>query len=397
MALDFNNVSICPQEIPEILGLITYRETELEYWEQHLGAVPGQFKWHTWLGDGQLGACCTNVESTPNIYEGLTDVNCFKSGGELCKEQVAEYFNRLNGWVFTAGTEEILPQEFARALIEGEVNAIQRRVSRIIWWGDTTNADTNLNLIDGLIKKALVADSAGNTAINLGVIDTGNVWDAVRAIIAAIPIEAREFGNIDIYMGEDVASRLFSYFVSQNLYHYNNGARDYYQPFPVLNGYTNNIQIVPVRGLDGPAPAGSPTGITTGNHVIIATPRNNIHSFTNLADDKTTVKVSYCDCDDILKWRLKFILGIDYKWRPWVVIAQITPEVLEAEYCINVCQNTALETFIAASPQISEADIVQKTIQGLIDANVIEVKKTAGRPKKVSDEISENIDDDATA
>lgn len=306
MAIDVSNLTLVPQRQAEIIGKIIRRETILPRFMAHNGYNPGPALLRIYEGGGDFSDCCEVPESGGEFLEVPTTIACIQSGNEFCEADLARSLNDFE-FMFTAGNEQI-DGRLEDLFTEQELAKIAINIDRLVFQGDTASSDNNLNKIDGLIK--LATNSPLTTKVN---ITTGNVYQAIAQIIADVPVEAYDMGDIAIIVGRDVAKNLQAYLVAHNLYHYNPGDRGPYDPL-VIPGIAG-VTIIPNRGLDG-------------TNRVIATPLQNIHWLTNLEGDHMTLNWGYTEYHDRFYWRLRFILGINFGIYENVVIATVSADVI---------------------------------------------------------------------
>lgn len=332
MALDLTGLQQYVQDPQRLIGVLLNRETVLRYFDAHEGFFPGQAVLRFYTGGGDLGACCTVPTGTGAFSEKLFNIVCIESGNDFCLEDLARYI-RDAGMRFTAGLESAGSVE--EIIMNQELAKIAKNIDILVFQGDTDETNTNLNRIDGLIKQA--NEATDSVKLN---ITSGSVYSTIAQIIAAIPYDAYDLGEVDIFVGREVAARLQSALIALNLYNFTVGQRN---PYDVIEfpGFSN-VRIIPTRGLDG-------------TNTIIATPSRNIHWLTNLEDDYMRMSWNYTEYHQLYYWRVKFLLGVGFGLTEYVVIATITADVLNAPVGIPVdvvaprnAAGTAINTAVEA-------------------------------------------------
>lgn len=308
MALDITGLQQYVQDSNILLGKLINRDSVLRLFEAHDGHFPGQSVLRIYTAGGDLDDCCTVPTGSGSFEQVLINVACILSGNEFCLEDLAKYI-RDAGMRFTAGRESAGSVE--EVIMNQELAKVARNIDKLVFQGDTTSADTNLNKLDGLIK--LAENSADTVKVT---ITEGNAYTAIQQILLSIPVDAYDLGDIAILVGLDVAQALQGAFVAKNFYNYQFNERGLYD-YLMFPGY-GNVRIIPTSGLNG-----------TGR--VIATPLNNIHWLTNLQDDYQTASWNYTEYHQLYYWRIKFLLGVGFGIYEYVVIADVDQDVISAQ------------------------------------------------------------------
>lgn len=357
MAIDISGLTLLEQRSPEIIGKLLNKETVLRLFVPHEGYNPGPALLRLYEGGGDLENCCTIPDSGGEFSEVPANVVCIMSGGDFCEENLAKYLNDLK-FRFTAGNESI-DSTLEQLLMEQELAKVSLHIDRLVWQGDTTSSNGNLNKIDGLIKQAL-----NNPLSVKPTITADNLYAAIIQIITALPPEAYDMGGeIGIFMSRSMAQQLKLTLIGMNLYHFNPGTvsnpdNDY--SMPLFDG----IRIIPTRGLDN-------------TNYIIATPRNNIHWLTNLANDHMTLDWGYDKYHQVYYWRIKFLLGLTFGLFENVVIAQVDEDIIGAAYC--PCSSTGGGTGEALDVNVLNTSIpVSDTVTVTNDGTFVGPTEAAG-------------------
>jgi hypothetical protein len=311
--IDVTGVECSFQDIGEIFGKLTREESVLRLFRVHTGFVPGEGRLRFYTAGSNLGNCCEDRNGTGEFSQKLIPVECISVGNEFCLADLKCVLQDLNNIRFTAGNES------AGSLIDLFVNQelanTSFNIDRLVFQGDTTSGDPNLNKLDGLIKQATNATDS----IKLGQITTGNILDAITRVIAAMPVQAQRFartnGGIDVFIDPNVAFNLHTGLVMLNQYNYNPGS---YEIDGIIRiPWLNNVTIYPTDGLEG-------------TNTIIATPIANIHWLTNLENDYLTAYSDYSYYHKRFFWDIQFLLGVGFGFDEWVVIATYTDAVAQA-------------------------------------------------------------------
>ncbi len=319
MALDYTGLQQYVQDKEGLIGKLINKDTVLGFLMPHEGYLTGPAVLKLFKGDGSLGDCCADPSSASPFAEAKADVACIASGNRFCLKDLAQYI-RDAGIRFTAGRESAGSVE--EVIMNTELGAVASRIDTLVFQGDTTSANANLNKIDGLIKQAT------NATDSVKITTSANAYAAIAEVIATLPLEAWN-SEIAVFVGMDVAGMFRNTLVGMNLYNYNAGNGT---PFDSMNmpGYAG-VKIIPSRGLNG-----------TGK--IIATPIDNVHYLTNRADDYMQLFWGYSEYHKMYYWNIEFLLGITFGFTDQVVIGTAPAAGLSGGFGLPVSIVSPLDT-----------------------------------------------------
>lgn len=309
MAIDLTNLQSYVQDPNVLLGRLLNKETILKSFEPHDGYHPGQSVLRLYNAGGDLDDTCKVPEGTGSFDEQIFDIVAIQSGNEFCLEDLSRYI-RDAGMRYTAGKTSAGSVE--EVIMYQEIAKIGRNIDNLVFQGDKTSANGNLNKLDGLLKLA-DEELAGDRQIT---ISSGNVYDAIQALVAEVPYEAFDWGDIVVMAGRDVVKALQAALVAMNLTHYNPGDKQVDEDIWMPG--MGRVWVKPARGLDG-----------TGR--MIATPLENCHWLTNLEDDYQEALWDYDNYNQKFYWRVKFLLGVGFARYDILATANITDDVLKAK------------------------------------------------------------------
>lgn len=315
MAVDLSNISICPQRQAEIIGRTIRHNTILDYFTPHTGYNKGAFTYRFMEAGGNFVDCCEEGagQMTGSEIDGRT--NCFKFENKWCGEALQEALNDFQFQV-TAGGESI-DGRITDVFAEENIAYVSNLVNKVVVQGDTTSSDANLKRIDGILKQArangVVIDTPTST----------NLYQAIKEGIRRLPVEARQAGEILVFIPLEWGDLLQDRLINENLFHYNPGSTSSINDTYRLPGLAN-VTVVPNYGF-------------SDNNEILILPRVDLHWFTNIATDYTNLYFGRCECADQWLERIKFILGVLLIRPDWSVVMTISDEILNAPFCIQVC------------------------------------------------------------
>lgn len=320
MALDVTGLQQSVAVIEEVLGKLTYQETILGLFEASTDALPDTiYKYRMLEGNAVLGDCCGDSDATLKPEEIEAYAACIASRLILCELDMAKMASNATGMRFGAGRESAGSLE--ELISMQQLASLAKVIDRLIWQGDTTLADGQLNKIDGLLKQADDATDAIDITIN-----TGDAYSAILSIASAIPEDAFDRGGaIGIFVNQAMFNAFsLSLIARDNSYIPPTGDinRPNYNQRVSVPGFSN-IFLINARGL-------------VGTNRAIATPISNIHWLTNLESDHTTFDWDYNKWHERYKWYAKFVLGIFFKETDLVVNITIDPAVLTNRYSVDV-------------------------------------------------------------
>ncbi|MCD8030852.1 MAG: hypothetical protein LUF85_08560 [Bacteroides sp.] len=194
MAINIRSLEELPGLSPDLVTRKVYEDTILNRFgiEVMEGATPGPYRIRIFDPVAHLSKCCQPYNGDSNITEKDVEVICFKDGQTYCEEDLARVI-RNTDFRFTAGKESAGSLEMA--ITEGQLATFLEAVDKMVFQGDKTSVEPNLNLYDGLLKQA-EADGCRITA------DSGSIYDAMVAGFLALPEDALKMGTVAIFVPE---------------------------------------------------------------------------------------------------------------------------------------------------------------------------------------------------
>lgn len=308
MAIELSVLQDYAKLYPELFTKHIYRPSVLQFFQLHEGVDPGKIIIPLYNDDTNLHDCCSTPDDTDTIDTKEIVAACIQARKEYCETDLAKIL-RDGTMRFTAGQESA--GELARIISEQSMYSVQRKIDRLVFNGDVDSSDQNLNKLDGLVKQA--TEATDSVKLN---ITTGNIWSAIYSVVKAIPTGAYDLGNVIVFVPKEVESVWQMTLIERNLYNYNPSN------ISVTDGYTRqyvpgfgNITIVGVQGLKGQ---------------IIATPEANLHALVSRQGDNTTYKWGYNEYHERYYWYLKFVLGVTFGLTEYVVVADVSEDVINA-------------------------------------------------------------------
>lgn len=225
------------------------------------------------------------------IATGLIKVNMTVCPDKLLGKY-AEYLVKIGA------TEDELP--FEQFIIQGIIEAINAKMEKAVWQGDTESLDGDLNKFDGLLK--LAAEEDDTVIVNFAEDDT--VWDKIKKVYTALPEEALERGKVSAFISAEDFRAFMLELVEKNFFHYDGAHNEAPEEF-VFPG--TNLTVVKSNGLN-----------RTG--VMYCTFERNMYYGCDLENNKEEVKVWFSDDDDIFKIKVKWNAGVQTAFPGMVVL-----------------------------------------------------------------------------
>ena len=190
--------------------------------------------------------------------------------------------------------------------ITGELVAkINKKLEKAVWQGDKSSDNANLNKFDGLLT-ILAAESASTVNVT-GLTTADTVYDAIKAVILAIPEELLE-KDVEVMVSPEAYRDFAMELVEKNYYHYDpqNGAvTDAGFLFP-----GTNIRVVKVQGL-------------AGTKAIVATYWKNLYYGADLLGEEERFRLWYDEEDEMFRFRALWNSGVQVAFPDEVVIAEM--------------------------------------------------------------------------
>ena len=251
------------------------------------------------LQDGK--GCGFTAAGSATLTQRTITTAVIKVNMDVCPDSLlgkyAEYLVRIG-----ANSNEL---PFEQYLIDGVTTAINKKIEKLIWQGDTTQStNTDLKWINGILKQ-LASDSdkvavsiAANTAI----------YDAIKAVYLAIPEETLERGA-EIYVSPANYRDFLMAMVEKKYFNYS-GPQDSAPEEFVFPG--TDVKVVKTPGLAG-----------VNDRIVASFPENFVYGC-DAEGDLEDVKIWFSDDDDLFKLKVKWNSGIAYRFPNQVTLGTIS-------------------------------------------------------------------------
>ena len=250
------------------------------------------------LQDGK--GCGFTASGSATLTQRTITTAVIKVNMDVCPDSLlgkyAEYLVRID-----ANSNEL---PFEQYIVDGVTTEINKKIEKLIWQGDTTQAsNTDLKWINGILKQ-LASDSdkvavsiAANTAI----------YDAIKAVYLAIPEETLERGA-EIYVSPANYRDFLMAMVEKKYFNYS-GPQDSAPEEFVFPG--TDVKVVKTPGLAG-----------VNDRIVASFPENFVYGC-DAEGDLEDVKIWFSDDDDLFKLKVKWNSGIAYRFPNQVTLGTI--------------------------------------------------------------------------
>ena len=250
------------------------------------------------LQDGK--GCGFTALGSATLTQRTITTAIIKVNMDICPDSLlgkyAEYLVRIG-----ANSNEL---PFEQYIVDGVTTEINKKIEKLIWQGDTTQAsNTDLKWLNGILKQ-LASDSdkvavsiAANTAI----------YDAIKAVYLAIPEETLERGA-EIYVSPANYRDFLMAMVEKKYFNYS-GPQDSAPEEFVFPG--TDVKVVKTPGLAG-----------VNDRIVASFPENFVYGC-DAEGDLEDVKVWFSDDDDLFKLKVKWNSGIAYRFPNQVTLGTI--------------------------------------------------------------------------
>lgn len=244
------------------------------------------------FGDGS--ACGWNEAGATTLSQRILTPRALKINMGICdKNLLAKWANYLVR-VEAGKTDRDLP--FEKEFIDSVLESVKAGVERMIWQGDSTNA--NAVEFDGLLK---ILGASGSTAVAVSGTAAETAYSFIKKVSAAIPAAAVKEDTV-IFVGEDMYRSYMQDLVSANLYHYDpqQGENEYMLPGTA-------IKVVAVAGLNG-------------TNKAVAGRLSNMFYGVNLEDGDEIFDLWYSKDNREFRFAIEFVAGVQVAFPNEIVL-----------------------------------------------------------------------------
>lgn len=326
MALDITGLQEFIKLVPDLVSTTIYQDSILNRMpvavNEYPYSDPGKFKVRRIISSANLSDCCVINDGTTKFAESELEAVCILDRETICEADMASIL-RNGDIVYTAGNESAgsLGELIVREKLQAHIDAIDM----LAFLGDKTSLDNNLNKLDGWITQAeaSLANTDTTTRATQLNIATGNVWTAFNQMKAALPINARKWGQVGVFVPEEFVDAYNTYFINANNFNVMPDLTNSnpYSNRPVVGN--SNFILVPVSALNG-----------TGQYMM--TPFKNLVYLYSRKNDVNTVSWRYSEDLERYVWRVKHIMGVGFLATAYVVFGEIDDSVMTGNFAVDV-------------------------------------------------------------
>lgn len=250
------------------------------------------------LQDGK--GCGFTALGSATLTQRTIDTAIIKVNMDICPDSLlgkyAEYLVRIG-----ANSNEL---PFEQYIIDGVTTEINKKIEKLIWQGDTTQAsNTDLKWINGILKQ-LASDSDN---VDVSIAANTAIYDAIKAVYLAIPEETLERGA-EIYVSPANYRDFLMAMVEKKYFNYS-GPQDSAPEEFVFPG--TDVKVVKTPGLAG-----------VNDRIVASFPENFVYGC-DAEGDLEDVKIWFSDDDDLFKLKVKWNSGIAYRFPNQVTLGTI--------------------------------------------------------------------------
>lgn len=250
------------------------------------------------LQDGK--GCGFTALGSATLTQRTITTAVIKVNMDICPDSLlgkyAEYLVRIG-----ANSNEL---PFEQYIVDGVTTEINKKIEKLIWQGDTTQAsNTDLKWLNGILKQ--LASDSDKVAVSIAANTT--IYDAIKAVYLAIPEETLERGA-EIYVSPANYRDFLMAMVEKKYFNYS-GPQDSAPEEFVFPG--TDVKVVKTPGLAG-----------VNDRIVASFPENFVYGC-DAEGDLEDVKIWFSDDDDLFKLKVKWNSGIAYRFPNQVTLGTI--------------------------------------------------------------------------
>ena len=250
------------------------------------------------LQDGK--GCGFTAAGSATLTQRTITTAVIKVNMDVCPDSLlgkyAEYLVRIG-----ANSNEL---PFEQYIIDGVTTEINKKIEKLIWQGDTTQAsNTDLKWFNGILKQ--LASDSNKVAVSIAA--NTAIYDAIKAVYLAIPEETLERGA-EIYVSPANYRDFLMAMVEKKYFNYS-GPQDSAPEEFVFPG--TDVKVVKTPGLAG-----------VNDRIVASFPENFVYGC-DAEGDLEDVKIWFSDDDDLFKLKVKWNSGIAYRFPNQVTLGTI--------------------------------------------------------------------------
>lgn len=206
----------------------------------------------------------------------------------------AEYLVRFNA-------EELKNNSFEQYITEALNIEIAKKIEKIIWQGDTTSQDANLNKLNGFLKQ--MNTEAASLAASVSIASGKTAYEGLFAVYMAMTEESIERGGA-IFVSPAIYRSFLADMVALNFYHYAGPEAAFPKEF-FLPG--SNVKVIYTPGL-------------AGSLKVVATFPENLVYGTDMENDEEVYDIWFSQDDRVWKVDVEWVSGVAYHFPDHIVV-----------------------------------------------------------------------------
>jgi len=250
------------------------------------------------LQDGS--ACGFSAQGSTVFTERDLETAQFKAQDEYCDKLLLGKFAEYQVKIAANKTEADIP--FGQVIMDEIIKGINTKMERLVWLGDKSGSD----LIDGFITLAK-ADAA---TVDVTIASGTSVFDAVKAVISAIPENILD--KAVVFLSPALYRAYIFELVEKNFYHFNPAEGEPVDMF--FPGTSVKVH--------------KTIGLTGNKRDIYASAYENMFYGADLMNDNEVVKVWYDDNTELFKYSVRWNAGVMTAYPDMVVLGSAAADLV---------------------------------------------------------------------
>ncbi len=257
--------------------------------------------------------CGFTPQGTVELTDRKITTGIIKVNMSICPDNLlgkwAEYLVKIG-----AGKEEL---PFEQYIIDGIVRAIQEKLEKAVWQGDTSSSDSDLNRFDGFLKIANAEEDVVKMTIPSGT----SAYDSIKQVLLKLP--EKIMNTASVFVSPALYRAFMFEMVEKDYYHYdgNHGSIPDEFEFP---GTGNVVIMTP--------------GLAGTQNILASSPRNMYYG-TDLESNAEEVDIWFSKDNDVFRLKVKWNSGVQFAFPDEVVLATIAEPSQGASATIAETEN----------------------------------------------------------
>ncbi|MCD8261533.1 MAG: hypothetical protein LUD15_08620 [Bacteroides sp.] len=230
-------------------------------------------------------------------------VTCIKTSDEICDIDLINYFT---GKMIRIGAGKESLGELHEEFVDGVLNSVRINAEDLIFRGDTSLADGNLNRLDGILK---IVDEETPSSMKFNY-TSGSLLRTLMSLDAHITRNMKARGDLVMFVDPRIQGAVFNSLFFENMYHAPAGKSP-----DKLATLPNGMRMMAVEGL-------------RGTEIAMVTPINNTVLGTDFIDDMEFLDFWYSRDNQLWRYVIKFFLGVQVVFPDEVILATFDEDLI---------------------------------------------------------------------